>query len=145
MQSELQSELQNQQDKLLEMLERFSPVRNRYPVLLFLVRTLMILTPGDFKDRELFGKLWTCSYKSRREVWAMIKINDDSRPLTWLLVWGRWLTAGTTKHYWIKTKSWLESSSPSLTTGQCLITMLILICNNNRGNWLRYYSLRSVR
>ena len=142
-------QLQNQQDKLLRLLERFSPVRNRYPVLLFLVGSLMILTPGNFKYRELFGKLVPLNPAEKSELWyknqwwlETIDVapdwshRDDSLP-------------ATTKHYWIKTKSWHTADwgvgSSSLTSGHFLITMLILICNNNRGNWLRYYSLRSVR
>ena len=103
---------------------------------------------GGFQTPRAFWQ--TCSSKSRGEVWTLRKINDAERPLMLLLVSLRWLTAGPTKHYWIKTKSWHTTdwgaaSSSSLTSRQCLITMLILICNNNRGNWLRYYSLRSVR
>ena len=99
-------QLQNQQDKLLRLLERFSPVRNRYPVLLFLVGSLMILTPGNFKYRELFGKLVPLNPAEKSELWyknqwwlETIDVapdwshRDDSLP-------------ATTKHYWIKTKSW---------------------------------------
>ena len=78
-----QSQLQNQQDKLLKLLERFSPVRKRYPVLLFLVRSLMILTPGDFKHRELFGKLVPLNPAEKSELWEKSMMPRDHWRCCW--------------------------------------------------------------